>query len=280
MQVTVRLSDVMSKRLQKLLDRGLTKTHVLHEALDKYLPLDTEEQAREKAQSTTRPKLKPQRSRRRRWCRKAPHERPFGYAEPLPRTPSYRAEVSGSFNAYLGGFSPFRAALRSPFSAQSSFAESQSVHLSGRHQTVLSFGLTRCLAAVASWPITSFRVWFVRWLAQVILGRQRDAFACPKHLDSKQAVGILEVPSWSGYHERTYRPSNRKYSERATATNGGFFTSGQKVTTKKFKSQSLFHAFPLSSPYSQWQSNTAASTPQRLGLVVVLMQMKVRLPFW
>lgn len=40
MQVTIRLTEVMSKRLQVLLDRGLTKTHVLHEALDRYLPLE------------------------------------------------------------------------------------------------------------------------------------------------------------------------------------------------------------------------------------------------
>ena len=66
MQVTVRLSDVMSKRLQKLLDRGLTKTHVLHEALDKYLPLEIEEQRPEKTESPTKPKLKQQRNRRRR----------------------------------------------------------------------------------------------------------------------------------------------------------------------------------------------------------------------
>lgn len=86
----------------------------------------------------------------------------------LRRTPTSKpknlVEVSGSFHAFLWVVSPFRAALRSPFSVLSSFAESQNVHLSGRHQTVLSFGLTRCLAAGASWPISSFRVWFVRWL--------------------------------------------------------------------------------------------------------------------
>lgn len=110
---------------------------------------------------------------------------PFGYAEPLPRNPLNRLKYRGSFHAFLGVVSPFRAALRSPFSALSSFADSQNVHLSGRHQTVLSFGLTRCLAAVASWLISSFRDWFVRWLAQVVLDRQRDVFAYPKHLDSK-----------------------------------------------------------------------------------------------
>lgn len=41
MQVTVRLTDIMSERLQILLDRGLTKTHIMHEALDRYLPVDT-----------------------------------------------------------------------------------------------------------------------------------------------------------------------------------------------------------------------------------------------
>ncbi len=81
---------------------------------------------------------------------KAPQIRPFGYAEPLPRNLLIRLKYRGSFHAFLGVFSPFRAALRSPFSALSSFADSQNVHLSGRHQTVLSFGLTRCLAAVAS----------------------------------------------------------------------------------------------------------------------------------
>jgi predicted DNA-binding protein len=42
MQVTVRLTDIMSERLQILLDRGLTKTHIMHEALDRYLPVDAD----------------------------------------------------------------------------------------------------------------------------------------------------------------------------------------------------------------------------------------------
>lgn len=88
--------------------------------------------------------------RRKKDVAKAPQIYPFGYAEPLPRNLLNRLKYRGSFHAFLGVVSPFRAALRSPFSALSSFADSQNVHLSGRHQTVLSFGLTRCLAAVAS----------------------------------------------------------------------------------------------------------------------------------
>ena len=62
MQVTVRLTDVMSKRLQILLDRGLTKTHVLHEALDQYLPLLEEAQP----QKQMPPKQQPTRTNKKR----------------------------------------------------------------------------------------------------------------------------------------------------------------------------------------------------------------------
>lgn len=58
MQVTVRLTEVMSERLQILLDRGLTKTHILHEALDRYLPMDVD------SSPAKAPPLKPQQNKR------------------------------------------------------------------------------------------------------------------------------------------------------------------------------------------------------------------------
>lgn len=43
------------------------------------------------------------------------------------------------------------------------------------------------------------------------------ASLCPKHLESKQSAGVLEVLTWYGYHERTYPVGKTsKYSEKTS----------------------------------------------------------------
>ncbi len=64
------------------------------------------------------------------------------------------------------------------------------------------------------------------------------ASLCPKHLESKQSAGVLEVLTWYGYHERTLRGLNScKYSEINQLPTAGFFTSGVKIKSKSLKSQ-------------------------------------------
>jgi len=43
------------------------------------------------------------------------------------------------------------------------------------------------------------------------------ASLCPKHLESKQSAGVLEVLTWYGYHERTYPVAKTsKHSEKTS----------------------------------------------------------------
>ncbi|TXZ59054.1 hypothetical protein FXE24_01950, partial [Vibrio cholerae] len=58
------------------------------------------------------------------------------------------------------------------------------------------------------------------------------------HLDPNRVQEYLKCLNDMSYHERTYRSNQtRKYSEKSRLAKVGFFTSGQKVTSKSKRSQ-------------------------------------------